>query len=162
MSDIHVPGREDVATAAAVSPASRPALWHNLAAAAASGWDFSSRWLEDGRNLSTCRASMHVPADLNAFLFQAQILPHPRAFGVDVTCPCCGLHCLEAWAASSRDGNKVLRRLLMTSRQLFCADGDESCRVCGQAWRAQCLHVPAGCCGQEDSHQHPALERDSR
>ncbi len=62
--------REDAATAAGLSPDKQAELWHNLASGAASGWDFSSRWFKDGRNLSTCQASMVLPADLNSFLYQ--------------------------------------------------------------------------------------------
>jgi len=59
-----------MATAAGLSEVDQKALWHNLASGAASGWDFSSRWFKDGRNLSTCQTSLHLPTDLNAFLYQ--------------------------------------------------------------------------------------------
>ena len=62
--------REDVETAEEVDEEERAELWHNIASGAASGWDFSSRWFADGQNLSTCRTSMVLPADLNAFLYQ--------------------------------------------------------------------------------------------
>src|SRR5690606_26264330 len=54
----------DVATAAA---ASRPAAeaYRNLRAGAESGWDFSSRWLADGRSLQTIRTVEIVPPGLN-------------------------------------------------------------------------------------------------
>jgi len=57
----------DVATAAA---ASRPAeeVYRNLRAGAESGWDFSSRWLADGRSLHTIRTVEIVPPDLNSLL----------------------------------------------------------------------------------------------
>jgi len=32
-------------------------LWRNIASAAESGWDFSSRWLADGRSLNTIRTT---------------------------------------------------------------------------------------------------------
>jgi hypothetical protein len=35
---------------------------------AESGWDFSSRWLGDGKNLSTIQAEKVVPVDLNCTL----------------------------------------------------------------------------------------------
>jgi alpha,alpha-trehalase len=58
---------QDVHTA---SGASRPAteVWRNLRAAAESGWDFSSRWLADGKNLSTTRTTSLLPPDLNSLL----------------------------------------------------------------------------------------------
>jgi alpha,alpha-trehalase len=43
-------------------------MWSNLASAAESGWDFSSRWFEDLHNLSTIDTRNVVPVDLNAFM----------------------------------------------------------------------------------------------
>lgn len=40
----------------------------NLRAAAESGWDFSSRWLTDGKHLATARTIDMVPVDLNSLL----------------------------------------------------------------------------------------------
>ena len=59
--------KEDVQTA---SQSSRPAteVWRNLRAAAESGWDFSSRWLADGKTLSTIRTLALLPPDLNSLL----------------------------------------------------------------------------------------------
>ena len=59
--------REDVAQA---QGAPDPALvYRNIRAAAESGWDFSSRWFEDGRSLSSIETTEIVPVDLNALLF---------------------------------------------------------------------------------------------
>lgn len=60
--------REDVATAAG---SGRPAdqVYRDLRAAAESGWDFSSRWLADGRHLTTIETTALVPVDLNALLY---------------------------------------------------------------------------------------------
>ncbi len=51
-------------------PAARPAkgLWRDVRAAAESGWDFSSRWLGDGRSMATIRTTQIVPVDLNCLL----------------------------------------------------------------------------------------------
>ena len=59
--------KEDVQTA---SQSSRPAaeVWRNLRAAAESGWDFSSRWLADGKTLDTIRTLALAPPDLNSLL----------------------------------------------------------------------------------------------
>ncbi len=59
---------EDVATAA--SQAARPddVVWRNLRATAASGWDFSSRWLNDQHTLATVRTLDILPVDLNSLL----------------------------------------------------------------------------------------------
>ncbi|WP_070151823.1 alpha,alpha-trehalase TreF [Sphingobium phenoxybenzoativorans] len=59
---------EDVATAA--EDQSRPAevLYRHLRAGAESGWDFSSRWLDDPKRLSTIRTTDIVPVDLNSLM----------------------------------------------------------------------------------------------
>jgi alpha,alpha-trehalase len=59
---------EDIATAGL---SNRPSaeLWRDLRAGAESGWDFSSRWLADGRSLETIRTTRIIPSCLNALLF---------------------------------------------------------------------------------------------
>jgi alpha,alpha-trehalase len=60
--------REDVTLARSSRRDPRP-LYHDIRAAAESGWDFSSRWFADGRNLSTIDTVDVIPADLNSLLF---------------------------------------------------------------------------------------------
>ena len=57
--------REDVETARRTE---RPAgdVYRDLRAGGESGWDFSSRWLADGKTLSTIRTTAIAPVDLNA------------------------------------------------------------------------------------------------
>jgi alpha,alpha-trehalase len=64
---------EDVKTAQQVT--SRPAneVYRDLRAAAESGWDFSSRWFGDNRNLTTIRTTSIVPVDLNSLMFGLEI-----------------------------------------------------------------------------------------
>jgi alpha,alpha-trehalase len=47
-------------------------VWRNLRSAAASGWDFSSRWLSDPMKLSTIRTTEILPVDLNCLLFMTE------------------------------------------------------------------------------------------
>ena len=63
--------REDVETARA---SNRPAaeVYRDLRAAAESGWDFSSRWLADGKSLATINTTALVPVDLNSLLFHLE------------------------------------------------------------------------------------------
>ncbi len=63
--------REDVQTAGQTG---RPSgvVWQNLRAAAASGWDFSSRWLADGQSLTTVRTLDILPVDLNSLMFHLE------------------------------------------------------------------------------------------
>ena len=59
--------KEDVETAA--GSGRPPALvYRNLRAAAESGWDFSSRWLTDGKTLGAVRTLSILPVDLNCLL----------------------------------------------------------------------------------------------
>jgi alpha,alpha-trehalase len=44
-------------------------VYRDIRAAAESGWDFSSRWLRDGRHLSTIHTTDIVPVDLNSLLY---------------------------------------------------------------------------------------------
>lgn len=60
----------DTAAAAGGRPAAE--VWRDLRAAAESGWDFSSRWLDDGRSLHTIRTTSIVPVDLNSLLFHLE------------------------------------------------------------------------------------------
>lgn len=60
---------EDVATARAAAPRPAAETQRELRAGAESGWDFSSRWLRDGRTLATVRTTEIVPVDLNALLY---------------------------------------------------------------------------------------------
>ncbi len=46
-----------------------PELYRELRSAAESGWDFSSRWFADGRNLASIETTAIVPVDLNSLLY---------------------------------------------------------------------------------------------
>lgn len=61
--------REDVALAASAKGRASGELWRDIRAAAESGWDFSSRWLKDGKSLATIRTTRIVPIDLNCLLY---------------------------------------------------------------------------------------------
>ncbi len=62
---------EDVA--AAKGSKQPPAqFYRNVRAAAASGWDFSSRWFAAGGGLSTIQTTDLVPVDLNCLLYQME------------------------------------------------------------------------------------------
>ncbi|RTQ47185.1 alpha,alpha-trehalase TreF [Hymenobacter gummosus] len=59
---------EDVATARQ-SPQPAPQFYRNVRAAAASGWDFSTRWFGAGGTLASIRTTELVPVDLNCLLY---------------------------------------------------------------------------------------------
>ncbi|KQT31424.1 trehalase [Sphingomonas sp. Leaf412] len=60
--------REDVETAKA-SGRDVKEVYRHLRAGAESGWDYSSRWLADGRTLATIDTTNIVPVDLNSLLY---------------------------------------------------------------------------------------------
>jgi alpha,alpha-trehalase len=64
--------REDYQLAQTVPPAQREALYRNIRASAESGWDFSSRWMRDPKDLRTLETVDLVPVDLNALLYHAE------------------------------------------------------------------------------------------
>ncbi|MCZ8626140.1 alpha,alpha-trehalase [Escherichia albertii] len=47
-------------------------VYRDLRAGAASGWDYSSRWLRDAGRLASIRTTQFIPVDLNAFLFKLE------------------------------------------------------------------------------------------
>ncbi|WP_269017625.1 alpha,alpha-trehalase TreF [Izhakiella capsodis] len=64
---------EDVETARG---SSRPAseVYRDLRAGAASGWDYSSRWLRDPHRLASIRTTQFLPIDLNALLYKLECM----------------------------------------------------------------------------------------
>jgi alpha,alpha-trehalase len=64
---------EDVTTAQQ-NPTRDPSdLWRNLRAGGETGWDFSSRWLADGRTLASINVTSLIPVDLNCLLFNLEL-----------------------------------------------------------------------------------------
>jgi alpha,alpha-trehalase len=97
--------RQDVATA---RQSNRPAgeIYRELRAGAESGWDFSSRWLEDGHRLSTIRTTDIAPVDLNCLMHRLeQVLA--RAYD------------LEGNKAKARLYGEKARRRAAAIRRLF-------------------------------------------
>lgn len=64
--------REDVETA---EKSGRPKeeVWKDLRAGAESGWDYSSRWLRDGKDLSSIHTTEILPVDLNSLLYNLEM-----------------------------------------------------------------------------------------
>src|SRR5437867_712626 len=55
--------------------------YRNVRATAESGWDFSSRWLRDPRDLRTLETTELIPVDLNSLLYHAErLIAALRAF----------------------------------------------------------------------------------
>ncbi|MDW5375570.1 alpha,alpha-trehalase TreF [Halomonas sp. HP20-15] len=62
---------EDVTTAQQSTRPDRE-VYRDLRAGAASGWDFSSRWLDDAQQLSSIRTTALLPVDLNSFMYKLE------------------------------------------------------------------------------------------
>ena len=63
---------EDVLTARHSRNRAYHDVYRDLRAGAESGWDFSSRWLDDPADLSTIRTTEIIPVDLNCLLFRLE------------------------------------------------------------------------------------------
>ncbi|MBU9541999.1 alpha,alpha-trehalase TreA [Burkholderia multivorans] len=63
---------EDVTTAKTASGRAANDVYRDLRAGAESGWDYSSRWLGDGKTLATIRTTSIVPVDLNSLMFHLE------------------------------------------------------------------------------------------
>jgi alpha,alpha-trehalase len=74
--------REDLETAQNNARESQ-AVYTDLRAGAESGWDFSSRWLEDPMDLATIRTTSIIPVDLNALMYnmESMIAEYARLAG---------------------------------------------------------------------------------
>lgn len=64
--------REDHGLAQTLPQARRQAFYRNVRASAESGWDFSSRWMRDPRDLRTLETTELAPVDLNSLLYHAE------------------------------------------------------------------------------------------
>ncbi|ELJ5793690.1 alpha,alpha-trehalase [Enterobacter roggenkampii] len=65
---------DDVNTAKSNPNRTATEIYRDLRSAAASGWDFSSRWMDDPQKLGTIRTTSIVPVDLNALMFKMEKL----------------------------------------------------------------------------------------
>lgn len=64
---------DDLATAALASQREASEVYRDLRAGAESGWDFSSRWLDDPAQLSSIRTTDIIPVDLNSLLHHLEL-----------------------------------------------------------------------------------------
>jgi alpha,alpha-trehalase len=60
--------KEDYALAQKRPAEEHERIYRDIRSAAESGWDFSSRWFADGKNMSTIHTTEIVPVDLNCLL----------------------------------------------------------------------------------------------
>jgi len=65
--------REDILTAEK-SKRNKIEMYQHLRSAATSGWDFSSRWFADSKNIITIQTTDFIPVDLNALLYNLELV----------------------------------------------------------------------------------------
>ncbi|GAX83830.1 hypothetical protein CEUSTIGMA_g11254.t1 [Chlamydomonas eustigma] len=104
--------REDLEIASSLqSEEAKRKLYHNLASAAESGWDFSSRWLKDGHTLSTIRTTQIIPADLNGLLHRTAA--HISSFALEI-----GDQALSnAFKIKAEELNEAMKQLMWNNEQ---------------------------------------------
>jgi len=64
--------RPDVEVGQTLPESLRAAFYRNARATAESGWDFSSRWMRDPKDLRTLETTNLIPVDLNSLLWNAE------------------------------------------------------------------------------------------
>ena len=64
--------RPDYEVAQNLPAPQREAFYRNARATAESGWDFSSRWMRDPKDLRTLETADLIPVDLNSLLYHAE------------------------------------------------------------------------------------------
>jgi len=109
---------DDLATAAQASQRPPSQVYRDLRAGAESGWDFSSRWLDDPAQLSSIRTTSIVPVDLNSLLFQ---LEQTLARASTASGARDDAHHYQQLAASRR---AAINTLLWDARQGYYVDRD--------------------------------------
>ncbi len=113
---------EDRETVRAASPRTATVVQRDLRSAAESGWDFSSRWLADGRTLAMIRTTDIVPVDLNSLLWvmERRIAARCRAIA--------DLACARAYAGQAAARHAAIDRYLWQRDQGRYADWDHARR----------------------------------
>jgi alpha,alpha-trehalase len=107
--------RQDVETA---RQSNRPAatIYRELRAGAESGWDFSSRWLEDGHRLATIHTTDIAPVDLNSLMQHLeQTLAKAYRLSGDAAKA-------QAYAAKAQARRNAIRALMWNGRDRLYTD----------------------------------------
>lgn len=111
---------EDVATTAAASPR---LVNRDLRAGAESGWDYSSRWLKDGKTLSTIHATDIVPIDLNSLMWNLErSIARRCAEAGDAACA-------KDFEAQAETRKAAMNRYLWSAAETRFVDWDRSTRA---------------------------------
>lgn len=110
----------DVATGRAAAPRPASAVNRDLRAAAESGWDFSSRFLKDGKSLVTIDTTNIVPIDLNSLMW---------AMETEISKRCKALNdgnCEKTFLDKARRRKAAITKYLWVGREGRFADWDRT------------------------------------
>lgn len=108
----------DLHTALEVPERDKQQLWRELRASAASGWDFSSRWLADPYDLTSIRTTSLLPVDLNALIYHLEVtLAHASELNNDMAAS-------MRYQKLSRSRRRVINRLFWNARAGWYGDYD--------------------------------------
>lgn len=66
--------KEDIELYESLSINDKNNFYRNIRAACESGWDFSSRWLDDSHSLASIKTTRIIPVDLNCLLYKNECL----------------------------------------------------------------------------------------
>lgn len=66
--------REDIQVSQKLTSTKKIEFYRHIRAACESGWDFSSRWLEDPTSLLSIKTTRILPVDLNCLLYKSECL----------------------------------------------------------------------------------------
>ncbi|WP_436857635.1 alpha,alpha-trehalase [Citrobacter tructae] len=146
---------EDIATAK--SNANRPAteIYRDLRSAAASGWDFSSRWLDNPQQLSTIRTTSIVPVDLNALLYKMEkiLARASKAAGDDAKA--------SQYETLANDRQKAIEHYLWNDKEGWYADYDlKSKQVRNQLTAAALFPLYVNAAAKDRASKMAAATRD--
>ncbi|HEY8388315.1 MAG TPA: alpha,alpha-trehalase TreF [Parasegetibacter sp.] len=68
--------KEDISTAKSSERTPETEVYRELRSGAESGWDYSSRWFQDGKTLASIHVTDIIPVDLNCLLYYLEITLH--------------------------------------------------------------------------------------
>ena len=147
--------REDVLLARSTPGRRSSVLWRDIRAGAESGWDFSSRWLADGRTLATIRTTRLIPIDLNCLLYglEKTIAEEARALGDETDA--------RVFTGLAEARASAINRHLWNDVEGFYADYDlDDGSARGQLTAATAFALFTGLCDQERARRTAeAVER---
>ncbi|PIJ50912.1 alpha,alpha-trehalase [Erwinia sp. OLTSP20] len=118
---------DDQQTARNASSRPKQQVWRDLRAGAASGWDFSSRWLASPDNLASIRTTSLLPVDLNSLLYHLELtLAKASRLNHDDTAA-------SQYQKLAQARQQAINHLLWDDKQGWYVDYD---------WQKQAIHPP--------------------